>query len=375
MEGSVLPGLWRSMNFKDFNHGFLLPSETEAAPDPAAHAATAKACAAAMDHKCVALSAGEEQAVEDSKKLAAILAERQLTVETVGNDVLSSGSEVAQKKWIGAVEGELSNMETKSVWRACHKSEARRMLGVKEDAYIPPPLPMKLVLTRKPMLEGGNVTQDPAVKDQIPPGVSDNDLTGMSAQGLAELAELAAFKAKCRIVACGNFEQSPGTDLSSQNVDADTLRFLIHMWAGNRDWAGFVFDISAAFLNSWLPKGHKITMKPPGILVKLGYFDSETLLIPDKSLYGLKRAPRDWEEERGTKLNNKVLKARDKDKHGDLVLRPHADIPGLWSVVTVAEGKLLGFTTMFVDDGLTIGDCEAMTRVLEYVLEIWSATV
>ena len=70
-------------------------------------------------------------------------------------------------------------------------------------------------------------------------------------------------------------------------------------------------------------------MKPPGILVKLGYFDADTLLIPDKSLYGLKRAPRDWEEERGSKLDNKVLKARDGDKHGDL------DIPGLWSVVSV----------------------------------------
>ena len=370
-----LQGLAAAVNFKDFNHGFLLPSETEAAPGSVAHAAAAKACAADGVHKYVALSVEEEQAVEDSEKLAAILAEKQLTVETVGNDVLSLGSEAAQKKWIGAVEGELSNMETKSVWRACHKSEARRMLGLKEDAYIPPPLPMKLVLTKKPILEGGDVTQDAATKDRIPIGVSGTDLTGLSAHGLAELAALAAFKAKCRIIVCGNFEQNPGTDLSSQNVDADTLRFLIHMWAGNRDWAGFVFDISAAFLNSWLPKGHKITMKPPGILVKLGYFDSDTLLIPDKSLYGLKRAPRDWEEERGSKLDNKVLKARDGDKHGDLVLKPHADIPGLWSVVTVAEGKLLGFTTMFVDDGLAIGNDEAMTRVLEYVLEVWSATV
>ena len=370
-----LQGLASAVNFRDFNHGFLLPSETEAAPGPAVHAATAKVCAVDSDHKYVALSVDEEQAIEDSERLAAILAEKQLTVETVGNDVLSSGGAAAQKKWISAVEGELGNMETKSVWRACHKSEARRMLGLTEDAYIPPPLPMKLVLTKKPILEGGDVAQDAATKDCIPIGVSGTDLTGLSAQALAEMSALAAFKAKCRIVACGNFEQNPGTDLSSQNVDADTLRFLIHLWAGHRDWSGFVFDISAAFLNSWLPKGHKITMKPPGILVKLGYFDPDTLLIPDKSLYGLKRAPRDWEEERGSKLDNKVLKARDGDKHGDLVLKPHADIPGLWSVVTVAEGKLLGFTTMFVDDGLAIGDDEAMMRVLEYVLEVWSATV
>ena len=133
------------------------------------------------------------------------------------------------------------------------------------------------------------------------------------------------------------------------------------------------FDISAAFLNSWLKKGQKISMKPPG--VRLGYFDPETLLVPDKSLYGLKRAPRDWDTERGSKLNDRVLKAKDKDVHGDLMLRAHPDIPGLWSVVAVSDGQLLGYTTMFVDDGLCIGHPEAMTRVLEYVLEIWNATV
>ena len=186
---------------------------------------------------------------------------------------------------------------------------------------------------------------------------------------------MASFKAKCRIVACGNFEEEPGKGLSSQNVDADTLRYLVHEWASHRDWAGFAFDISAAFLNSWLKKGHKISMKPPGVLVRLGYFDLETLLVPDKLLYGLKRAPRDWETERGSKLNDRVLKAKDKDVHGDLMLRAHPDIPGLWSVVAVPDGQFLGYTTMFVDDGLCIGHPEAMTRVLEYVLEIWNATV
>ena len=42
--------------------------------------------------------------------------------------------------------------------------------------------------------------------------------------------------------------------------------------------------------------------------------------------------------------------------------------------VAVADGRLLGYTAMFVDDGLCIGDPEAMMRVLEYVLEVWNAT-
>ncbi|CAE7646758.1 RE1 [Symbiodinium pilosum] len=370
-----LQGLASAVDFRDFNHGFLLPPEIGAAPGPVAHAATAKASVMGSDSRYVGLSVEEEQEIEDSERLAAILAEKQLTVESVTTSVLTSGSEMAQKKWIGSVEAELGNMETKSVWRECHKSKVREALGLGATEYIPPPLPMKLVLTRKPLLEGGDVTLDAEVSEQIPKGTSKEDLSGMSAQTLAELTELASFKAKCRIVACGNFEEEPGKDLSSQNVDADTLRYLVHEWASNRDWAGFAFDISAAFLNSWLQKGHKISMWPPGVLVKLGYFDPDTLLVPDKSLYGLKRAPRDWETERGSKLDDKILKAKATDTHGDLMLRAHPDIPGLWSVVAISDGRLLGYTTMFVDDGLCIGNSEAMMRVLEYVLEVWNATV
>ena len=40
-----------------------------------------------------------------------------------------------------------------------------------------------------------------------------------------------------------------------------------------------------------------------------------------------------------------------------------AQIPSLWNVVTVDGEELLGYTTMFVDDGLCIGDPEAMMRV------------
>ena len=71
------------------------------------------------------------------------------------------------------------------------------------------------------------MTQDEAVKELIPQGITCEDLSGVSAQALAELTELASFKAKCRIVACGNFEEEPGKDLASQNVDADTLRYLV----------------------------------------------------------------------------------------------------------------------------------------------------
>ncbi|CAE7264964.1 unnamed protein product [Symbiodinium sp. KB8] len=175
---------------------------------------------------------------------------------------------------------------------------------------------MKLVLTRKPLLEGGDLTKEKHLKDQIPKAAS--DLTAASAQELAELAELAAFKAKCGLVVCGNFEQQPGDDISSQNVDADTLRFLAHKWH---------------------QIGTKITMKPPAILAK---------------------------------MDSVVLPAAGTDELGDLVLHPHSDIPGLW---TVLDGEaIVGYVTMFVDDGLGIGHSEAMLRVVDHIRNTWKAT-
>ena len=284
--------------------------------------------------------------------------------ETVGNDVLTTGSILRQQKWRASVADELDNTATKEVWEACASSEVRERLGLGSEDELPTPIPMKLVLTKKPLLEGGDLS------DQVPKAAK--NLSGMSAQEAAELAELAAFKAKCRLVAGGNFEQQPGDDLSNQNVDADTLRFLSHTWASNRDWCGIAFDISAAFLNSILPRDAWVLLRPPGILVKLGYFEADTVLILRKSLYGLRRAPRDWEEERATKMKGAILQKEEGDTLGDLVLNPHQDIPGLW---TVMEGSIIrGYVTMFVDDGLGIGHPEAMLREVNHIRSTWKAT-
>ena len=113
-------------------------------------------------------------------------------------------------------------------------------------------------------------------------------------------------------------------------------------------------------------------MKSPAILVRLDYFDEDTILIPQKSLYGLRRAPRDWEQERSAKMDGVVLPAAGTDELGDLVLHPHSDIPGLW---TVLDGEaIVGYVTMFVDDGLGIGHSEAMLRVVDHIRNTWKAT-
>ena len=71
-------------------------------------------------------------------------------------------------------------------------------------------------------------------------------------------------------------------------------------------------------------------------------------------------------------MDGAVLPAAETDELGDLVLHPHSDIPGLWTVMDGEE--IVGYVTMFVDDGLGIGHSEAMLRVVDHIRNTWKAT-
>ncbi|CAE7761954.1 EMB2076 [Symbiodinium sp. CCMP2592] len=144
---------------------------------------------------------------------------------------------------------------------------------------------MKLVLTKKPILEGG---------EQI------EDVKAGAAEG-AEDAELDSLKG----------EMSTGA-----------------------------FDISVAFLNAVLEPGD-------------GCLDSG---------HGKER-------ERSERLDNAMIAKAPGDSYGDLHLKLHSLVLGLWSFYDGSE--IVGMTTMFVDDGLTIGPPEVVMRVMEYVRKIW----
>ena len=113
-------------------------------------------------------------------------------------------------------------------------------------------------------------------------------------------------------------------------------------------------------------------MKPPGLLVRLGYFKATDVLIPNKSLYGLRSAPRAWERERSEKMDNAIIAKAPGDQYGELQLKPHSLVPGLRSIYDGEE--IVGMTTMFVDDGLSIGPPEVVMRVIEYVCKLWKTT-
>ena len=69
------------------------------------------------------------------------------------NAVFTEGSEESKRKWISSLEKELQNMKDVEVWTTCHQSEVREHFQLDESEGLPAALPMKLVLTKKPVLE------------------------------------------------------------------------------------------------------------------------------------------------------------------------------------------------------------------------------
>ena len=163
-------------------------------------------------HKYITATDEEEKQMNDSEAMAELLAVKQLATETVTSAVLTEGSEKSKRKWISGLEKELQNMNELEVWTVCHQDKFREHFQLDESESLPAPLPMKLVLTKKPIMDGGEQAADTKA------GASEN----------AEEAELDSFKARCRLVACGNFEGTPGDDLSSQNIDATALRYFTY---------------------------------------------------------------------------------------------------------------------------------------------------
>jgi hypothetical protein len=145
-------------------------------------------------------------------------------------------------------------------------------------------------------------------------------------------------KLKARLVAMG-YSQVQGLDYDevfSPTLRLETLR-LIFSLLGSRGWKGRQVDFKTAFLNGHLEKPVYME-QPPGF---------EDPQHPDwvcevnRSLYGLKQSPRQWNIE----LHNALL---------DLGLRNSTYDPTLY--FKLESGKLVGALTTHVDDLAIVGE-------------------
>ena len=224
-----------------------------------------------------------------------------------------------REKWVHGLSKELDNMKTKGV-----------LIEVDADMYPDVrSVPSKLALRKKPI---------PDSETEEPRNV-----------GAAELAEIIkrAWDPRVRLVACGNFERgSKAGDPAnySANPGPDLMRILISLLARNRKaWSALVLDISCAFLNAPLETAEEgknpVLIQPPSILHRLELISRGIIWLAARAIYGLRKSPRLWEQERNSELNDAQLLPESQDQLGVLTLREVTS--GFW-IIQDCHGSLVG---------------------------------
>ena len=109
------------------------------------------------------------------------------------------------------------------------------------------------------------------------------------------------YKHKSRLVMCGNFATWGEHSTTTTNLDAPLLRLMLSL-ACSKETTWSSVDITSAFLNAGIHEDDTVLITPPPILVKMDIVKPNTVWRVKKAIYGLREAPRLWQQERDQQL-------------------------------------------------------------------------
>eukprot|EP00438_Fugacium_kawagutii_P029112 Skav233709 [mRNA] locus=scaffold2120:28636:35173:- [translate_table: standard] len=186
----------------------------------------------------------------------------------------------------------------------------------------------------------------------------------------------AGGRRKVRIVACGNFqEKTEDEDISTGGSDAITFRVALKR-AENEGWEGATSDIRVAFLNApWhseldMEEEEEIAiLKPPHLLVKLGYAEAWEWWQVTKAVYGFRKSPKKWSRHRDHTMQD--MRWRTQDQGGWYYMEPTAADPNLWRIKSTEDDRLHGLVLVYVDDLMVFGCGDVIKGCLERVRQVW----
>ena len=238
--------------------------------------------------------------------------------------------------WDKAISAELTSLfETNGALKIVDEDEAKHLIRQEQIQ----PVPSKCVFTIKP--EAGNVKG----------------------------------KKKCRLVACGNYAaEDPAGDYFAAGADAASLRTAI-CYAAHRGWHGINLDVRTAFLHAPMAREdseaeaqrqQRVLIKPPAILVQLGYFKPGTYLEVKKALYGFRQSPRLWGDYRDDKL--RILTAE------GMRLEQLDSEPSLWLVRRIVTEEVEGLLLTYVDDLLVMGAESTVRAWCQAIQQVWDTS-
>ena len=171
---------------------------------------------------------------------------------------------------------------------------------------------------------------------------------------------------KARIFPTGSDREGFQVQNSTTNADAHLLRLFLAVQA-NPKHALASFDVSNAFLDAELSDNVVILTQPAPELVQFGHVKPGTLYQCTKACYGLREAPKLWEEARHKTLTSFVFQI-DNEEYS---LQQSTYHPSLWFVVR-APCLLAPRTVQLPDDGdlpdiAVFGEHKHVATFLAYV--------
>ena len=201
------------------------------------------------------------------------------------------------------------------------------------------------------------------------------------------------YKHKSRLVICGNFATWGEHSTTTTNLDAPLLRLMLSL-ACSKETTWSSVDITSAFLNAGIHEDDTVLITPPPILVKMDIVKPNTVWRVKKAIYGLREAPRLWQQERDQKLQDIQFAYNDRSVH---LVQSYIH-PSLWFI---AEGpkastmgippfdnklrsdewtaqlhqhKILGYVGVYVDDLLIAGPRTLNERLIKAVQSVWKTS-
>ena len=149
----------------------------------------------------------------------------------------------------------------------------------------------------------------------------------------------AECKHKSRLVICGNLASWGEHSTTTTNLDAPLLRLMLSLSCSAETTCSSI-DITSAFLNADIHDDDTLLVTPPPILVKMDIVKPNTVWHVKKAIYGLREAPRLWQQER--EIRNSVIWSSCR-KASMLTLSKAMSIQAYGSLQRDPEHQLQGF--------------------------------
>ena len=282
-------------------------------------------------------------------KLKKVAMEESTNDEVLQTKVISP-KEVASnlEEWESAIEDEIQSLlEDKEALRPVTKKEAEDLMRKqKEKGKTLEVIPSKLVFTRKPAAPPKN------------------------------------YKNKMRWVVCGNYEmKKEHEETYSGGADSAAFRLMMAVSAQNQ-WCGGSVDIKTAFLNATInyeQEDDLVLIKPPHFLVEKNYVGKDTTYLPLKAVYGFRRSPRLWSQQRDQELEGCEIEIEEGGRKRTLSLTSLQSEPNLWKISEVESGinvnpVLEGLLMTYVDDIFITGGEKVVDTVLSKISSMWATS-